>query len=228
MDNIPDPSGLAKGVCVNPAMAVGFYSCVARFIPPGELFALWALNPENKKQSVSRFVSTVVEFSAFVKEHAHWHVYYCASTRAHEHGLRPSQRGGEEDCASLLMLNLDIDWADPIAHKAEAQTLPRDRAAAYVVLDGLKVKPSVVVESGHGLQLLFILEEPFSLNDDAARQYAKEAGRRLHADCLRAAHGAHVDATHNLDRLLRLPGTVNWKDASQPVLATWKECGHAL
>lgn len=79
--------------------------------------------------------------------------------------------------------------------------------------------PSVIVHSGHGVQAWWLFEGgPWAFTSDAERQ---QAARLVHAyqNYLRSKAkevGWNIDATHDLARLMRLPGTHNYKDPANP------------
>lgn len=81
-------------------------------------------------------------------------------------------------------------------------------------LRSLHCPPSFIVNSGGGLQAFWQLEEPTGNCDQV------EGINRAIRDLL------HADACHNIDRLMRLPGFINWPDAKKrargrvPALAT--------
>ena len=93
-----------------------------------------------------------------------------------------------------------LDWGDADAATAEMTTL-RNR------LDTCGLPPTVIVSSGGGLQAFWHLAEPFELAGDAQRIAAFESLNKS----LAAALGA--DHCHNADRIMRLPGTINFPNA---------------
>ncbi|MQF70524.1 hypothetical protein FIL92_00885 [SAR202 cluster bacterium AD-812-D07_MRT_10900m] len=74
--------------------------------------------------------------------------------------------------------------------------------------------PTLVVESGHGLQVWWLFNEPYEITNDASRQRLVSTFASLHDTVLRAAkqNGWKIDSTHDLARLLRPVGTLNHKD----------------
>lgn len=103
-----------------------------------------------------------------------------------------SREGGKaEDVALARCVWADLDYVRP------------DAALAIVKKKKLP-KPSIVVDSGHGTHLYWLLKEPvaFTSPDDRAAFQAVVAGVG------RLVGGDH---THDLSRLLRLPGTANCK-----------------
>jgi hypothetical protein len=80
--------------------------------------------------------------------------------------------------------------------------------------------PCVVVHSGYGVQAWWLFEGgPWVFGSATERE---QAARLVHAfqNYLRAKAKEHggwtIDATHDLARLMRLPGTQNYKDAANP------------
>lgn len=70
--------------------------------------------------------------------------------------------------------------------------------------------PSVVVGSGHGYHLWWVLREPWELPDEAEQKKAQLFVRGFQKT-LRAIVG-QLDSTHDLARVLRIPGTLNYKE----------------
>lgn len=71
-------------------------------------------------------------------------------------------------------------------------------------LDGFALSPSLVIDSGNGYHGYWLLKEPTA---ELARVEAINVG------IAKALGGDH---THDVSRILRVPGTSNWKDPSNP------------
>lgn len=106
-------------------------------------------------------------------------------------GLNAKPKKG--DIAAARYQHVDID--------PPKDGTPWRRDEALAALSELDSPPSFVIDSGGGLQAFWRLEEE-SLNFDAI-----EATNRG----IMARFGA--DACWNIDRLMRVPGTINWPDA---------------
>jgi len=76
-----------------------------------------------------------------------------------------------------------------------------DREAVVATLDGMRHPPCLVIDSGNGIQAFWRLEEPLQ------NQEAVEALNQ------RLAQFVGGDSCHNVDRLMRLPGGINYPDA---------------
>jgi hypothetical protein len=116
---------------------------------------------------------------------------------------RPMQsKPGKDDIRRVHYLHVDADpGPDETPQTFKQRMLP--------MLEQFEPKPTVIVDSGNGLQALWLLKEPVELTnpqvtaDIEARNYA-----------LALAFGADP-VTRNVDRLFRLPGTVNYPDATK-------------
>ena len=138
---------------------------------------------------------------------AHNDVYY--SVGVSERPFRAYERAKSSDIVSIPGLWVDIDIAGG-AHATKA--LPPDYAAARSLLPEM-LDPSVVVHSGHGLHAYYLFRELLDTRTDEERSTAEELLRRLQgAVRARAAEqGWHVDSVPDLCRILRVPGTLNYK-----------------
>ena len=128
---------------------------------------------------------------------------------------RPGNGGGRgkaDDIIGIPGLWLDLDYQSPGAHKTR-HPLPPSEGAALSLLDAAPYKPSLIVHSGHGLQVYWLFKEIpcFDTKDDREtfsrlcrgwQQLFQQAGRD---------QGWHVDSTADLARVLRIPGTRNLK-----------------
>lgn len=84
--------------------------------------------------------------------------------------------------------------------------------AAIVVAQSI-LKPTIIVHSGYGVQAWWLLDDLFLIKSDEDREQAerlvKGFQRLLRNNALDQGWG--VDSTHDLPRLMRLPGTLNDK-----------------
>lgn len=139
-------------------------------------------------------------------------VYFGVCTT--QKSLGDYERAKNEDVSSISALWVDIDIADG-SHAAE--NLPVDVQAARSLLP-TEFEPSIVVFSGHGLHAYYLLREAWEFASSDERMQASGYLRRLQgAVRARAAeYGWHIDAVSDLARVLRLPGTKNYKDVNVP------------
>lgn len=117
-----------------------------------------------------------------------------------------SERAKAEDIAEVPGFWIDIDIKGP-AHKSEK--LPADIMQALSVLPP-SIEPTMKVNSGHGIYAYWLLKEPM---DDTKQ--ASDIVARIQAFARGA--GWDIDATHDVSRVLRVPGTMNYKIPDYPV-----------
>jgi hypothetical protein len=124
-------------------------------------------------------------------------------------------RGAAEDAVAIAALWLDLDIAGP-AHVSER--LPPGQGEALEVLRAMEFEPSVVVDSGWGLYGWWIFDRPMALDTEDRRRFFHRLvqGCQATAGAIAGKHGWTVDPTFDLARILRLPGTTNWKVEGDP------------
>lgn len=106
-------------------------------------------------------------------------------------------------------------WAD-IDVRGDAHQrgdLPPSFDAAYELMASFPLAPTLVVHSGHGLQVYWLFKEPWVFEEVGERAQAQTLSRRFQATLQKAAQGRgwSLDDTSDLARILRLPGTFNTK-----------------
>lgn len=124
--------------------------------------------------------------------------------------LKNGFRGSENDILCVTTLYADID----IKGNAHAQTsLPPSVDEARDFLHGLKIKPSIVVNSGNGIHGYWLLDNPFIIETEEDRKHIssifKGFGRYVNSEAKK--HGWKIDSVYDLARILRVPGTINHK-----------------
>lgn len=121
-------------------------------------------------------------------------------------------RGKAEDIAALCTLSVDLDVTESGQHSGAADLETIADAISHVGL--FPLEPSVLVNTGHGIQAHWVLEDPAhggvaqvlaACNRDAWRWLADAHGGK-------GADPKAFDAT----RVWRVPGTVNRKDDDDP------------
>jgi hypothetical protein len=101
----------------------------------------------------------------------------------------------KSDIRGMRAIHVDVDpreGEDPAAEKDRAVKLLRD----------FKPAPTVITDSGNGAQGFWLLDNEHATPDEATRAEAELYN--LHIETVLQA-----DACHNIDRIMRLPGTVN-------------------
>ncbi len=128
----------------------------------------------------------------------------------------PGTGNTSADCLRTRALCLDMEWQSAVHPKAAFST--RDDLYAY--LRTLPLQPSAAWETGHGVQALYVLEEPLELGPGG--EPGLDACKRVWG---RAAKLARADAAISPEHLWRVPLTVNAKPGHEAVrgsLVWWK------
>ena len=121
-------------------------------------------------------------------------------------------RGKTDDIIGIPGLWLDLDYHSPGAHKVR-HPLPPTEEAALSLLDAAPYRPSLIVHSGHGLQIYWLFKEITCFDSQADREAFGRLCRGWQKLFQQAGRdrGWHVDSTADLARVLRIPGTRNLK-----------------
>lgn len=120
--------------------------------------------------------------------------------------VRPVDKKAERtDIAALAWLHVDVD-------PRPREDLRAEQVRALSLLQnppGGIPPPTAIVFSGGGYQGFWRLREPFAIDGDLSK--AEEAKRwNLQLELVFGG-----DSCHNVDRIMRLPGTVNWPNAKK-------------
>jgi hypothetical protein len=120
--------------------------------------------------------------------------------------LHEGKRGGVADCGHLPGLYVDID-VESEGHKQPG--LPPTMEEAIALAKRFSIKAQAVIRSGYGLQCFWRFAEAVPA-DDAIGLLA-----RWGVTWRRLAGEYHIDPVWSLDRVMRLPGTGNWKEVTR-------------
>ncbi len=125
------------------------------------------------------------------------------------------KRGSAEDVACIKALYSDIDVKGE-AHKSGNLFPSKDAAVSYI--KSLEKQPTYLVDTGYGIDAVYMLKQPYTMSDTDARKagevvlggwgsYMQQEAERL---------GYEIDNVFDTARMLRAPGTLNHK-LDQPV-----------
>lgn len=168
---------------------------------------IWTLH--NK---LSRWASTVEEAVAFVEETASLDTYVGVA-------LSPKSYGSDHRCPANEVAGIAGLYAD-VDIKGDAHAV---KALPATVGEALKIvppgfAPSFVIWSGHGVHYWWLFKEPWVFDTPEEREAGALLVQRWQALLrLRASsHGWMLDHTHDLARVLRVPGSMNLKSPTSP------------
>lgn len=182
--------------------------------PPLGYLTLFSKNRDGKTTTkwfpTSDLVAMATEAVAISQSHEVW---FSAGLHAHP---AATGRGKADDVIAISGFGIDID----IAHAVHAQSaLPATVEEAMSIFDGFPIKPTIVVHSGHGLQVWFLFDKPWLFGSEEQRKMAQALSKAFQAVILgiARARGWILDNTADLARVFRLPGTMNNKAKPVPV-----------
>lgn len=177
--------------------------------PPNLYVLIWTVRGDCKW---SRWFRDIQQAAAYVDSLSGCNVYVGV-------GLSPADFGKFKRCesdsaAGVVGLAADIDLKSE-AHPKGSR--PETIEQALWILPP-ELPPSIVIETGNGIQCWWLLREPWIFCDAADRQQAAAIFSRwqtlLKYACQR--HGWTFERLKDLARVLRVPGTSNLKDPANP------------
>lgn len=140
------------------------------------------------------------------------HMYYevCLQQSIPPNG----KRGSAKSTASMPGLWLDIDVRGD-NHKGNQY--PESEEVALNFIRELPWKPTVLIHTGGGYQLLYLFIKPLVFRDEKERKKAAELSAKFQSYIRSEGekHGWRIDNTQDLARLLRIPGSLNHKSDPQ-------------
>lgn len=181
-------------------------------VPEESRLLIWTL-----KDKRSYYAETLPDAAAYVGDHgARTDTYFGAALAPT--GLTRRQRAKMDVVTGIPGFWIDLDYDDPAHKKANLPT--QDEADVFIV-ETWDPLPHVIVNSGHGYQLWWLFEEPwmFSGPDDRAEAQAMAQAWTYSIRDLMRLQGWDLDATFDLARVMRTPGTTNFK-GTEPTKAT--------
>ena len=137
-------------------------------------------------------------------------------------GLSPEDYGERRRCPKNKIIAIPGFWADIDAagegHAAN-KTYPESKDQGLNLLSEFEDPPTLVVDSGNGLQAWWLFEDPWIFDNPEQLAHAEKLsnsfGSRLSGHFKK--RGFDIDSVFDLSRVLRLPGTKNVKGSPKPV-----------
>jgi hypothetical protein len=155
-------------------------------------WCLTAINPDQQGiRTATFYLSTADELRKWMAKHHDWN-------NKPTHDL--NKKAEREDIGQMCFLHVDVDPRKGEDVESEQQ---RIQALFQNLPPGIP-QPSAVVFSGGGYNALWRLDTPVAIDGELPKA---EEYKRYNLQLEIQLGG---DNCHNLDRVLRLPGTVNW------------------
>lgn len=114
------------------------------------------------------------------------------------------KRGDETAVSYQTAVVVDIDICSD-AHKSDNLAANFEEAKSF-----LPFTPTILINSGYGLHAYYIWAEPLAITD-ANREEIKRRNNLLIELVRQRANGKKIDGVGDLPRILRTPGTFNYK-----------------
>ena len=181
--------------------------------PPGKVL-IWTA-PDKVSHWYNRLTDVDQDVERLAKQQ---NVYTGVGLAAPEYRTSPTRRVKAHNVAAIAGLWADIDIDHPVHQK---KNLPPDIDTVLDLLDTLYYEPTLIVGSGHGIQAWWLFTKPWVFDGPEDRRAAQRLSQWWHRENVdRIVHqeGYAMDATHDLSRVLRLPGTLNHKEQPVPVV----------
>ena len=125
-----------------------------------------------------------------------------------------SLNAASEKVAGLVGLGADIDLKSD-AHPKGARPMTIEQALSILPAE---LPPTIIIETGNGVQCWWLFKETWIFTDDAERQRAAalSACWQTLLKYNSQRNGWAFERLSDLARVLRVPGTQNLKDAANP------------
>lgn len=134
-------------------------------------------------------------------------------------GISPKDFGKNKRCLAndiigMPCFGVDIDVYNETIHPNKMYPDSIEKAKNLVYGNGFD--PTIVIDSGWGIQALWLFKEFWNFKDDAERKSAMVLSKRLFLTINKKAGKTqnYIDNTSDLSRVLRPPGTFNCKNGN--------------
>jgi putative DNA primase/helicase len=177
--------------------------------PDGYYLLVWTKDPKTGKK-VSRYFKDLNEATSYAeKQGATVDTYFGLglSAKAKER----HQRVESSEVVALPGLWVDVDYINQNHRK---QNLPPTEKDAIELVKRMPKQPSLIIHSGHGLQVYWLFERVELIDSEETREKLATINEdwNKHLQALALEQGWTVDSTQDLARVFRVPNTKNHKD----------------
>ena len=193
----------------------GFLNSLFQYKPDDLYYLIWTFNSKTEKKISKWFKKVDDQATQYIEDASKENDVYVGVA------LSPKDFGEYNRCPAGKTVGIMGLWADiDVLHAVHKKTnLPPTIKDAVILLDEIGIPPTIILDSGHGIQAWWIFKEPWIFEDDDDRAKAAELAKKWIGTYQAKAskHGWDVDSTQDLARVLRVAGTVNHKDIPKPV-----------
>lgn len=178
---------------------------------PGGPWTLTAIHPSKVSPTGDAEIRTrtfddVTYVMAFLDQHREWNLYYNVNPVTEPVDKKPERH----EIAAVHYFHVDMD---PLP--GESPDVAWQRIYPKLSAPATIVPPTHIIRSGHGANALWAINPivPIEGETPAERTASAEHAKGYSYQLELILGGA--DACHNVDRILRLPWTVNWPNATK-------------
>ncbi len=164
---------------------------------------IWKLS--DKKSHWFKKIDELLSFIELQKENVFFGIGTTSLT------IPSYKRAEAKDIKSIRCLHMDIDILFEMVHKKKK--LPATAEEAIEIAKSI-LEPTYIVNSGHGLHGYWFFNEHQTISNADFWTLLGQAWQKAHNDKFPQYN---FDATHDLSRILRCPGSINTKDPNNPV-----------
>lgn len=188
-----------------------FLTALYEFKPKESYLLIWTLPDKH-----SRWFSDLGQAARYAEARASTcDVYFGVSLAERPYGEDERLKQGAREAFGIYGMWADIDIAGPghTDKKTYPPTLEDARSLACEMGALLNLGPQILVHSGGGLHCHYLLKEPFIFEKDEDRGRARVICHQWKETLKERARrrGWEVDSVGDLERVLRVPGTLNHK-----------------
>ena len=157
---------------------------------PGGPWVLTSIVPDGKTTTETFTARSLGQIRDWIdRRQGAQNIYFTVNRTFNAMEVKPKK----SDIAAAMALHVDVD---PRA----GEPLDSERRRALEMLRRHSPPPTVIIDSGGGLQGFWMLDTPAELGGDPLP--VEDRNRHIEA-------ALQADACHNIDRIMRLPGTIN-------------------
>ncbi len=143
-------------------------------------------------------MTTAEDVRRWIHEHSdgRWNLYFTVNVTRGPVSKKPEKA----DMAAATGFHVDVD-------PRSGEPLDSERERAERLLRGYGPMPTLIIDSGGGFQGFWKLDEELDLPGDPGDEARHRPVEERNLTIETRLQG---DSCHNIDRIMRLPGTVNW------------------
>ncbi|MBN1764123.1 MAG: hypothetical protein JW860_02610 [Sedimentisphaerales bacterium] len=182
-----------------------FFAAIYKDIPDNLYINIWTL-PDKR----SYWFKGIISIAPLVVTLGGKDVYFSVGLANKEYG--PYKRLKADEVAGITCLWCDVDFGP-----GHSKKVPPDEKTAGELVRSCGLHPSLVVHSGNGWHCYWLLDKPYIFETDGERRAAAQLVEQWqnHIRSIFKQAGYELDATHDLSRVLRIPGTLNHKHGNK-------------